>query len=77
MVDSADTSKVSYRVEKQAVQEIHIADEDSEIDPGPDGEGGQQPEPEMDRLSNIIRESNDRFGNIEWKDQDKIQRVIT
>ena len=30
----------------------------------------------MDRLSNIIREFNDRFGNIEWKDQDKIEKVI-
>ena len=66
----------SYRVEKQAVQEIRLADEDSEIDPVPDGGGGQKPDPEMERLSNIIREFNDRFGNIEWKDQDKIQRVI-
>ena len=30
----------------------------------------------MDRLSNIIREFNDRFGNIKWKDQDKIEKVI-
>ncbi len=66
----------SYRVEKQAMQEIRLADEDSEIDPVPDGGGGQKPEPEMERLSNIIREFNDRFGNIEWRDQDKIQRVI-
>ena len=66
----------SYRVEKQAAQEIRLADEDSEIDPVPDGGGGQKPEPEMERLSSIIREFNDRFGNIEWKDQDKIRRVI-
>ena len=66
----------SYRVEKQAVQEIRLADEDSEIDPVPDGGGGSKADPEMERLSNIIREFNDRFGNIEWKDQDKIQRVI-
>ncbi len=31
----------------------------------------------MDRLSNIIRDFNDRFGNIEWKDPDKIKKVIT
>lgn len=30
----------------------------------------------MKRLSKIIREFNDQFGNIKWKDQDKIQRVI-
>ena len=48
----------------------------SYIDPVPDGGGGHKPELEMERLSNIIKEFNDRFGNIEWKDQDKIQRVI-
>lgn len=31
----------------------------------------------MERLSNIIRAFNDQFGNIEWKDVDKIQKVIT
>ena len=66
----------SYRVEKQAVQDIQLPDEDGEIGPVPAEGGGQKPEPEMDMLSNIIREFNDRFGNIEWKDQDKIERVI-
>ena len=67
----------SYRVEKQAVQDIQLADDDAEIDPVPDGGGGRKPEPELDRLSNIIEEFNNRFGNIEWKDQDKIEKVIT
>ena len=66
----------SYRVEKQAVQDVQLPDEDAEIEPVPTGGGGQKPEPEMDRLSNIIKEFNDRFGNIEWKDQDKIEKVI-
>ena len=66
----------SYRVEKQAVQAIKVADEDAEIGPVPTEGGGQKPEPEMDRLSNIVREFNDRFGNIEWKDPDKIRRAI-
>ena len=41
--------------------------------------GGREPkpEPEMDRLSNIVRDFNDRFGSIEWKDQDKIERFIS
>ena len=67
----------SYRVEKQAVQDIQLVDEDSEIGPVPPEGGGRKSEQEMDQLSNIIREFNDRFGNIEWKDQDKIQKVIT
>ncbi len=66
----------SYRVEKQAVQDIQLADEDAEIDPVPDGGGGAKPEPEMDRLSNIIEEFNNRFGT-DWKDEDRIRRVIT
>ena len=65
----------SYRVEKQAVQDIQLPDEDAEIGPVPTEGGGQKPEPEMDRLSNIIREFNDQFGT-DWKDQDKIARVI-
>ncbi len=66
----------SYRVEKQAVQDIQLPDEDAAIGPVPTDGGGQKAEPEMDRLSNIIRDFNDRFGNIEWKDQDKIEKVI-
>ena len=38
--------------------------------------GGQKPEQEIDRLSTIIEEFNARFGNVEWKDEDKIHRVI-
>ena len=67
----------SYRVEKQAVQDIQLADEDAEIGPVPTEGGGQKPEPEMDPLSKIINDFNDHFGNIEWKDQDKINTVIS
>ena len=31
----------------------------------------------VNHLSNIIKTFNDQFGNIEWKDADKIRRVIT
>ena len=66
----------SYRVEKQAVRDIQLPDEDAEIGPVPTEGGGQKPEAEMDRLSNILQEFNDRFGNIEWRDHDKIEKVI-
>ena len=58
------------------MQDIQLPDEDAEIEPVPTEGGGQKPEPELDRLSNIIKDFNDRFGNIEWKDTDKIQKVI-
>ena len=44
--------------------------------PSTDG-GGRKPESEQDRLSNIIRDFNEQFGNTEWKDQDKIETVIS
>ena len=40
-------------------------------------ERGHKPDPELERLSNIIRDFNDRFGNIEWRDEDTIERVIS
>jgi type I restriction enzyme R subunit len=66
----------SYRVEKQESIRIALPDADSEIDPIPTAGGGHKPEPELDRLSNIIKAFNDQFGNIDWKDVDKIREVI-
>ena len=67
----------SYRVEKRKMEKIVLADEDAEIDPVPTTGGGYRPEPEMDRLSNIVREFNDLFGNIDWEDDDRVRRLIT
>ncbi len=67
----------SYRVEKQAMQKILLADEDAEIEPVPNGAAGQATEPELDRLSNIIRSFNEQFGGIEWQDRDRVVELIT
>jgi type I restriction enzyme R subunit len=67
----------SYRVEKQAVVRIQLPDEDAEIGPVPGTGGGRVSEPEMDRLSNILKVFNDQFGNIEWSDEDRVNRLIT
>lgn len=67
----------SYRAEVQASINIRLADEDAELDAVPTSAGGRKAEPEMDQLSNIIRVFNDLFGNIEWKDSDKIRQIIT
>jgi type I restriction enzyme R subunit len=66
----------SYRVEKQAVQQIQLPDAEAEIEPVPMAGGGHKQEPELDRLSNIIKTFNDQFGNIAWTDQDRIGRLI-
>ena len=67
----------SYRAEKQATLQILLPDEDAEISPVPASGGGYQAEPEMDLLSNILREFNDLFGDIPWTDADRIRRMIT
>jgi type I restriction enzyme R subunit len=67
----------SYRVEKQAAVRIQLPDEDAEIGPVPTAGGGRKPEPELDRLSNILKVFNDQFGNIEWTDEDRVNRLIT
>ncbi|MBA2880194.1 type I restriction enzyme R subunit [Desulfosalsimonas propionicica] len=67
----------SYRAEKQETMKLTLPDEDSEIAPVPTSGGGRKPEPELDALSNIIKAFNDRFGNIDWEDEDRIRKVIT
>ncbi|MGI8910970.1 MAG: type I restriction endonuclease subunit R [Rubrobacteraceae bacterium] len=67
----------SYRTEAQAAISIALVDREGEIGPIPDGGGAGRSEPETDRLSNILRDFNGLFGNVEWKDADKIGRVIT
>ncbi|MBF0399700.1 MAG: type I restriction endonuclease subunit R [Magnetococcales bacterium] len=66
----------SYRVEARASMAIVLPDADAEIGPVPTGGGGGKPEPELDFLSNILRNFNEMFGSIDWKDADKIGKVI-
>ena len=67
----------SYRVEKQAVVKLQLADEDAEIEPVPASGGGSLSELDVDLLSNILKTFNDLFGNIEWADADRVRRLIT
>ncbi len=67
----------SYRVEKQAVMQIQLPDRVAEIGPVPTQGGGYKPEPELDRLSNILRAFNDQFGNVPWSDADRVHKLIT
>jgi type I restriction enzyme, R subunit len=65
----------SYRVEKKAVMKLALADEDAEIEPVPaDGEG-RKSEPELDRLSNILKNFNERFGTL-FTDTDRVAKRI-
>jgi len=66
----------SYRAEVKSSTNIGLADQDVEVGPVPTSGGGRKPEPDLDQLSNIIKAFNDQFGNIDWKDADKIGQVI-
>jgi type I restriction enzyme, R subunit len=67
----------SYRVEKKAAMTIQLPDQDAEIEAVPTSGGGRKAEPELDRLSNILKAFNDLFGNIQWMDTDRVRRLIT
>ena len=67
----------SYRVEKRAMQKIILPDEPGSADPVPTSGGGHRPEPELDRLSNILKVFNDHFGDIPWEDADRVRQLIT
>ncbi|MFZ3091777.1 MAG: type I restriction endonuclease subunit R [Nitrospirota bacterium] len=66
----------SYRTEKKAAMKILLPDENAEIEPIPVDGVGRKPEPELDRLSNILRMFNEQFGTL-FKDSDRIVRRIT
>ncbi len=66
----------SYRVEKRATQEILLADEEGEVEPVPTSRGGGLPEAELDPLSLILQHFNDRFGDVEWEDADRVRTLI-
>ena len=66
----------SYRVEVKASLKIALADEDGQVEPVPTSGGGKKLDPELDHLSSILKDFNDQFGNIEWKDGDKIRKLI-
>ena len=66
----------SYRVEVRSAIHIALTDADAEIAPVPATGGGFLPEPQLDRLSNILRAFNELFGNIDWRDKAKIGKVI-
>ncbi|TVP81308.1 MAG: type I restriction endonuclease subunit R [Puniceicoccaceae bacterium] len=65
----------SYRVEKKQALSITSEDEDAEIDPSQIGAGGHKPEPEIDRLSNILKAFNEQFGTL-FNDSDQVFKRI-
>jgi len=65
----------SYRVEKKAAMKIALADDDAEIEPVPTDAGGRKSQPELDRLSNILKSFNEHFGTL-FTDTDRVTKRI-
>lgn len=65
----------SYRNEKLATSRLILPDADAEIGPVPTESGGRKPEPELDRLSNILKTFNEQFGTL-FTDADRVVRRI-
>ena len=58
-----------------ASSKIALADDNAEIGPVPVEGGGRKAEPELDRLSNILKAFNDQFGTL-FADSDRVARRI-
>ncbi len=65
----------SYRAEKNAAIKLSIEDKDAEIEPVPTTGEGKKPEPQLDRLSNILKTFNDQFGTL-FTDADRVVKRI-
>lgn len=63
-----------YRAQKRQEQDIALVG-DVEITPVPAQMGGMAAEPELERLSNIVRDFNERFGT-DWTDADQVRRFL-
>lgn len=67
----------SYRPSKEGTKNITLEEEPGEVTPIPVEVGGGQQEPELDTLENILSAFNQRFGDIEWSDKDKVRKILT
>jgi type I restriction enzyme R subunit len=66
----------SYRVQVCSRLAIQLEDSDTEISPVPGESVTGTSDPELDKLTNILSDFNDLFGNIDWKDIDNVRRQI-
>lgn len=74
LIDNIDFDK--YRIVKEEERQIVLENENAEVAPVPVGHGTGKPVPEMEALSTIVKNFNELFGNIDWKNRDEVQRQI-
>lgn len=74
LIDNIDFDK--YRIVKEEERQIVLENENAEVAPVPVGHGTGKPVPEMEALSTIVKDFNELFGNIDWKNREEVQRQI-
>ena len=67
----------SYRPSLQGTQKIDLVADPGYVAPIPVTVGGGKAENEFDTLENILKEFNQRFGDIDWSDKDKVNEILT
>lgn len=70
LIDNIDFDK--YRIVKEEERQIVLENENAEVAPVPVGHGTGKPVPEMEALSTIVKDFNELFGNIDWKNRDEV-----
>ncbi|MDO9154962.1 MAG: type I restriction endonuclease [Paludibacter sp.] len=75
IIESIDMD--SYRPAKQGTESILMDDDPGFVTPIPVNVGGGKAEPELDTLENILNAFNQRFGDIDWTDKDKVNEILT
>lgn len=75
VIESIDMD--SYRPAKQGLEKISLVEDPGYVTPIPVGVGGGKSEPELDTLENILNAFNQRFGDIDWTDKDKVNEILT
>jgi type I restriction enzyme R subunit len=71
-----DVDLESYRVEARETMRIQYENENGEVNPIPVSTDVGIEVPELDTLSNILKEFHDIFGDIDWTDEDKIKKQV-
>lgn len=75
IIESIDME--SYRPSKYGTEKISLIEEPGFVAPIPVGVGGGKAEAEFDTLEHIINAFNQRFGDINWTDKDKVNDILT
>ena len=71
-----DVDLENYRVEAQETMRIQLDNENGEVNPIPVSTDVAIAVPELDSLTNILKEFHDIFGDIDWTDEDKVKKQI-